>query len=58
MYKVRPSQLIGIEEVYDAYCFDEACVYIINQIDNKKVPHFPEDVKENPLLKKLEAGTF
>lgn len=58
LYKVRPSSLLGIEEIYDAYCFDEACAYIINQIESDKTPHFPEDAKVNPLLKKMEAGLF
>lgn len=58
-YKVRPSSLLGLEnDAYTAYCFDEACLYIINQIDNKKTPRFKDDEKSNPLLKKMEAGLF
>lgn len=58
LYKVRPSSLLGIKEDYDAYCFDEACSYIINQIENDKTPRFPSDKKTNPLLKKMEAGLY
>ena len=27
-YKQRPSAIMGIENTYEAYCFDEACAYI------------------------------
>ena len=57
-YRVRPSDILGLNDEYTKYCFDEACMYILNQIDDKKVPRFPEDKKENPLLKKMEAGLF
>lgn len=58
-YKERPSSLLGLyEDPYTAYCFDEACLYIMNQIDNKKTPRFKGEEKTNPLLKKMEAGLF
>lgn len=58
-YKVRPSSLLGLEEdPYTAYCFDEACLYVINQIDNKKTPRFEGEEKTNPLLRKMEAGLY
>lgn len=40
-YKCRPSTLIDVTEPYDAYCFDEACSYIRNEIRvNKQEPNF------------------
>ena len=39
-YRCRPSSLLDIVEPYDAYCFDEACAYIRNEIKNKKEPNF------------------
>lgn len=52
-YKIRPSELIGIDCVYTAYCFDKACLYISQMMaptyDDKgkqkqgKVPVFPSD---------------
>lgn len=27
-YKVRPSELLGIDCIYTSYCFDKACLYI------------------------------
>lgn len=35
LYKVRPSELMGIEDdPYVAYCFDEACAFIKLKVDN------------------------
>lgn len=36
MYNQRPSQFIGIDNDYTAYCFDEAVGYIRNAIDSGK----------------------
>lgn len=43
-YKVRPSELLGIECVYTAYCFDKACLYIKNMI----TPSYDEKGKQVP----------
>lgn len=32
----RPSQLIDIPDSYTAFCFDEACAYIISEMKNEK----------------------
>lgn len=32
-YSKRPSELLDIGDPYTAYCFDEACAYIMNRID-------------------------
>lgn len=56
LYKCRPSELLYIEEPYDAYCFDEACALFVSYLNQKKTPHFPSDIKENATLKKLESG--
>lgn len=34
----RPSELMGIEDNYTAFCFDEACAFIIKQIKDGKEP--------------------
>ena len=26
-YRLRPSELLGVDDTYTAYCFDEACFY-------------------------------
>jgi hypothetical protein len=44
-YRVRPSKIVGIEDCYTAYCLDEACAYIMQQIDQGNEPSF--EVKYN-----------
>ena len=44
MYKVLPSQIVGIEDNYEAFCFNEACAYIRQQIEVYKLE--PNFVKE------------
>ena len=31
-YRVRPSEIMNVEDEYTAYCLDEACVYISSKI--------------------------
>jgi hypothetical protein len=38
-----PSEIARINIEYEAFCFDEACMYIIEQIEDKKEPVFSED---------------
>lgn len=35
---IRPSEFIGIEDEYTAFCFDEACAFIIAQLKDGKEP--------------------
>lgn len=44
-YRVRPSTLLGIDDEYTSYCFDEACAYIIKQIEDEKEPVFRKTYK-------------
>lgn len=37
-FNVRPSEVMGIEDGYTAYCFDEACAFIVNEIRDGKKP--------------------
>ena len=37
-YNVRPSTILNIEDPYEAYCFDEACMYIVSNIKDGKTP--------------------
>lgn len=57
-FKSRPSEVLGIEHSYWAYCFDEACLMFIEKLENKEVPKFEEDRKENPLLQQMISGTY
>ena len=42
-----PSEILRIDNEYKAFCFDEACLYIINQLENKKKPHFKDEKVDN-----------
>lgn len=40
MYGCRPSELVGIEEPYEAFCLDEACAYIRIRMEEDETPKF------------------
>lgn len=42
-YKQRPSEILGIKNDYEAFCLDEACIYILNQLADDKEPDFSTD---------------
>lgn len=52
LYKQRPSEFIpGLDE-YTAFCFDEACSYILGNIKQGKEPKWLDKKKEE----KIEDG--
>lgn len=47
-YRIRPSEVIGVETEYEAFCIDEVCGMIMNNIKNERYPIFEDvDVFEN-----------
>lgn len=48
-YNQRPSKLINLYDEYEAFCFDEACAYIISELskEDAKEPNF--DINQNPI---------
>ena len=40
---IRPSDLMGIEDSYTAFCFDEACAFIVSQLKDGKEPKFKKN---------------
>ena len=48
LYRERPSIILGIEDVYTAFCLDEACVYITSKIKNGEEPVFKVKDKNKP----------
>lgn len=46
-YNCRPSSIIETENSYLAFCFDRACLWIEQQVQDKKKLYFPEDAKKN-----------
>lgn len=59
---VRPSELLGIDDEYTAFCFDEACAFIISKIQdgeqpiigNKETSSAHEYTKPSDLYKKYQ----
>lgn len=37
-FPCRPSEIMGITDNYTAFCFDEACAFIVRQIKDGKEP--------------------
>ncbi|WP_236900450.1 hypothetical protein [Clostridium estertheticum] len=35
-YYESPSSIIGLKNDYEAFCFDEACTYILNELSQEK----------------------
>jgi len=71
MYKVPPSQILGISNEYDAFCFNEAVMYIqsfkyIDYEDHNKVkwrqtPHWIDEEKPRSnleLVKLIQKQTM
>lgn len=48
-YKQRPSDIIGITNDYEAFCFDECCAYILSELskENHKEPKFDDGDNKN-----------
>lgn len=60
-FGVLPSQVVHLDNEYTAYCFDEACAYILNKMtgDDAKTPRFEEDkdvVRNNTTLEMMLEG--
>ena len=53
LYHSRPSEILGIDDEYTAYCLDEACALIISKIDNDEEPNFNKKEKKKE-SKKVE----
>lgn len=63
IYNCKPSEIMHLENEYDAFCFDEACAYIILEMeqddDNKKrkEPRFTKEYSNfADLYKNLERN--
>lgn len=44
---IRPSEIMGINDTYTAFCFDEACAFIISEIQDGKKPVIKKETNEN-----------
>lgn len=41
----RPSKVLGIEDSYTAFCFDEACAFVQQKIEAGEEPKFKKEYK-------------
>ena len=43
-YDQRPSKIIGLDSEYECFCFDEACTFILSELnqENPKTPKWEE----------------
>lgn len=46
LYNSLPSDIIGVEDNYTAFCFNEACAYITNRLQQGDKIIYEEEKKE------------
>lgn len=46
IYECKPSDLLTISDDYVAFCFDEACGFILSKLRKGEDIHFEEEEKE------------
>ena len=58
--RVRPSELLGIDDPYTAYCLDETCLFMVNQARDGKEPDFnrPARMSRNRKRETTNAGAL
>lgn len=55
LYNCKPSDIVGVQDTYTAFCFDEACAYIRQKLEAGEIPQY----EENELFqKKQEYHSF
>jgi hypothetical protein len=42
-YNKLPSEILRIKDKYIAFCFDEACMYISNELENGNEPKWEDE---------------
>lgn len=45
-YGCLPSVILGIEDSYTAFCFNEACCEILARLQNDEKPYYIEQAEE------------
>lgn len=54
-YNKTPSEILGIEDIYTAYCLNEACLFINSRLKLGEQPSFIEHYsKFSDLYKKFK----
>ena len=49
---IRPSEIVGIDDTYLAFCFDEVCAYILKRIQDGEQPIIKESGGKTNHVKK------
>ncbi len=55
---MRPSQILEIKNSYDAFCFDEACEFIQQEVEDGKKPNWNFDKKKKKVVVKDNQKTL
>ena len=55
LYNQKPSEIIGLDDEYTAYCFDEACACIILRLQKGETPTYKRSKAEK---KKVHYNSF
>lgn len=56
MYNKMPSEILRIKDEYTSFCFDEACMFLVDAIKNDKKLKFENDEKKT--MDKNDRKTF
>lgn len=55
--RTRPSELLGIDDPYTAYCLDETCLFMVNQARDGKNPDFDRPARMSRNRKRETTNT-
>lgn len=55
--RTRPSDLLGIDDPYTAYCLDETCLFMVNQARDGKNPDFDRPARMSRNRKRETTNT-
>ncbi|HFL3268798.1 TPA: hypothetical protein ACG3Q9_001855 [Clostridioides difficile] len=56
MYNKMPSEILRIKDEYTSFCFDEACMFLVDAIKNDKNLKFKEN--SNTSKENIKRTTF
>lgn len=53
-FKRLPSEILNIEDEYTAFCFDEACTFILSKLEDGETPMYIVDDGETKKFENME----
>jgi hypothetical protein len=57
-FRCLPSVVLGIEDEYTAYCFNEACYFILAKLEADEKPHYIERKTNGEVLEPKSYKSF